>query len=213
MKNLKMGRAEGIPVNKFLTVYTSLPTDVEEEEEVETMLTTLASRHSLVLIDADFETPAKYFSASQEIYLVQSMDILTIQPLTAFLRDLKTKHLLNPESLRVVINKEVKVKGLNPKVLIGGMAYYNEPAMTFMTELFNKDRVKYCTIPFEVENYERYLETLVDCNVSTKGYTKIFMSNLKSLSNMVYPLLNKVNYSGVENSYDNGKTKKRFGKY
>ena len=213
MKNLKMGKASGIPVNKFLTVYTSLPTDVEDDEDVETMLTTLASKHSLVLIDADFDTPANYFAASQEIYLVQSMDILTIQPLTAFLRDLKSKHLLKPESLRVVINKEVKVKGLNPKVLIGGMAYYNEPAMTFMTELFDKDRIKYCTIPFEIENYERYLETIVECNVSTKGYTKIFMSNLKSLSNMVYPLLNKVNYSGIENSYDNGKGKKRFGKY
>ncbi len=213
MKKLKVGRAEGIPVNKSLTVYTSLPTNAEEDEDnVETILSTLASRHSLVLIDADFETPAKYFSASQEIYLVQSMDILTIQPLTAFLRDLKSKHLLNPESLRIVINKEVKVKGLNPKVLIGGMAYYNEPAMTFMTELFNKDRVKYCTIPFEVENYERYLETLVDCNVTTKGYTKIFMANLKSLSNMVYPLLNKVNYSVADNNYGkNEKGKKRFG--
>lgn len=208
MKKLAVGRAEGIPVNKFLTVYTSLPTNSEENEEnVENILSTLVSKHSLVLIDADFETPAKYFSESQEIYLVQSMDILTIQPLTAFLRDLKSKHLLNPDNLRIVINKEVKVKWLNPKVLIGGMAYYNEPAMTFMTELFNKDRIKYCTIPFEVENYERYLEALVDCNLSTKGYTKIFMANLKSLSNMVYPLLNKVNYSVADNNYEKGKRK------
>lgn len=211
MKNLKNGVAKGIPVNRTLTVYTSLPTNIEEaDEEIETILQTLASRHSLVIIDSDFETPAKYFKAAQEVYLVQSMDILTIQPLTAFLRELKSKNLLNPEKLRIVINKEVKVRSLSAKVLIGGMAYYNEPAMTFMTELFDKDKVKYCTIPFEIENYSRYLETLVECNVSTKGYTKVFMANLKALSNMVYPLLNKVNYGTTEYGKNN-KPRKRFG--
>lgn len=213
MPKLKNGIAQGIPVNRNLTVYTSLPTNVQEsEDDVEAVLQTLVSRHSLVLIDADFDTPAKYFSNSQEIYLVQSMDILTIQPLTAFLRDLKSKHLLSPEKLRVVINKELRVKSLSPKVLIGGMAYYNEPAMTFMTELFDKDKIKYCTIPFEVENYSRYLEALVDCNISSKGYTKLFMANLKSLSNMVYPLLNKVNYGVTDSNYGKrNKSKKRFG--
>ncbi len=211
MKKLNSGIAEGISVNKMLTVYTALPTNQNEENEnVNTVLSTLASRHSLVLIDADFDTPEEYFAESQEIYLVQSMDILTIQPLTAFLRDLKSKGVLNPEKLRVVINKEVRVKGLNAKVLIGGMAYYNEPAMTFMTELFNKDKVKYCTIPFEPENYERYLETLVDCEVSIKGYTKVFLANLKALSNMVYPLLNKTNYGSIDDSYSKN-NKKRFG--
>ena len=213
MRKLRSGVAQGIPTSRTLTVYTSLPTNSEEDnEDVETILQTLASRHSLVLIDADFETPSRYFAESQEIYLVQSMDILTIQPLTAFLRDLKSKNLLSPEKLRIVINKELRVKSLTPKVLIGGMAYYNEPAMTFMTELFDKDKVKYCTIPFEMENYSKYLETLVDCNVSTKGYTKVFMANLKALSNMVYPLLNKVNYGAVENSYGKeNKPKRKFG--
>ena len=212
-RKLRNGIAQGVPVNRTLTVYTSLPTNSEDaEDDIETILQTLASKHSLILIDADFETPSKYFSASQEIYLVQSMDILTIQPLTAFLRDLKSKGLLNPDNLRIVINKELKVRSLSPKVLIGGMAYYNDPAMTFMTELFNKDKIKYCTIPFEMENYARYLETLVDCNVSTKGYTKIFMANLKSLSNMVFPLLNKVNYGVASSNYGKeNKGKKRFG--
>ena len=213
MKKLRNGIAEGIPVNRNLTVYTSLPTNIEEDDDdIETILQTLATKHSVILIDADFETPSKYFALSTEIYLVQSMDILTIQPLTAFLRDLKSKGLLNPDNLRIVINKELKVRSLSPKVLIGGMAYYNDPAMTFMTELFNKDKIKYCTIPFEIENYAKYLETLVDCNVSTKGYTKIFMANLKSLSNMVYPLLNKVNYGAASSNYGKeNKGKKRFG--
>lgn len=72
------------------------------------------------------------------MYLVQSMDVLTIQPLTAYLRELKAKGILEPNKLRAVINKYTKVKGVTEKAIIGGMAFYNDPAMSFMTELFNR---------------------------------------------------------------------------
>ncbi len=51
-------------------------------------------------MDCDFETNFGYFKEAQEIYLVQSFDVLTIQPLTAFLRDLKAKNILNPEKIK-----------------------------------------------------------------------------------------------------------------
>lgn len=197
MSNLQNGIAQGIKVNNNLTVYTSLPTE-REDVNPGNILATLAKNYSLVLIDSDFETPISYFENSQEIYLVQSMDILTIQPLTAFLRDLKSKNILLPEKLRVVINKETRIRGLNPKVVIGGMAFYNAPAMTFMTELFNKDSVKYTTIPFDEQTYSRYLEALVNCKISLNGYDKNFMQALKGLANMVYPLLNN-KYRPVDN--------------
>ena len=57
---------------------------------------------------------------------------------------MKAKNVLRQEKLKIVINKEQKVKGLTDKVLIGGMAYYNDPGMAFMTELFNKDKIMYC---------------------------------------------------------------------
>ena len=117
------------------------------------------------------------------------MDILTIQPLTAFLRELKAKNILVQEKMRAVINKELRIKSLNSKVIIGGMSYYNDPAMSFMTELFNKDNIKYCTIPFDEQVYAKYLEGLVNCKVSLNGYSKTFMQALKQLGNMVYPLL------------------------
>lgn len=196
MSNLEKGIAQGIKVNNNLTVYTSLPAE-NEEVNPESILATLAKNYSLVLIDSDFDTPISYFANSQEIYLVQSMDILTIQPLTAFLRDLKSKNILAPEKLRVVINKETRIRGLNPKVIIGGMAFYNAPAMTFMTELFNKDSVKYATIPFDEQTYSRYLEALVNCKISLNGYDKNFMQALKGLANMVYPLLSN-KYRPVE---------------
>ena len=197
MANLENGIAQGIKVNNNLTVYTSLPAE-NEEVNPESVLATLIKNYSLVLIDTDFDTPISYFGNSQEIYLVQSMDILTIQPLTAFLRDLKSKNILLPEKLRIVINKETRIRGLNPKVIIGGMAFYNAPAMTFMTELFNKDNVKYTTIPFDEQTYSKYLESIVNCKISLNGYDKNFMQALKALANMVYPLLNN-KYRPVDN--------------
>lgn len=69
------------------------------------------------------------------------------------------------------------------------MAYYNDPAMSFMTELFNKDLVPYCTIPFEEQAYSRYLEGLINCKISLSGYSKNFMQAIGKLANMVYPLI------------------------
>ena len=199
MENLANGIPEGIKVNRSLTVYTSLPTEIPNEN-VEKILATLVKNYSLVLIDCDFDTDISYFKNSQEIYLVQSMDILTIQPLTAFLRELKAKDVLSQEKIRIVVNKQARVRTLNSKVIIGGMAFYNDPSMSFMTELFNKDNVRSCNIPFDEQVYSRYLEGLVNCNVSLNGYTKNFMTALKELGNMVYPLLNN-KYKPVE-SYE-----------
>ena len=199
MKNLSIGQASGIQVNRNLTVYTSVPTE-ENNENCGEILATLVKNYSLVLIDCDFDTDIAYFENSQEIYLVQSMDILTIQPLTAFLRDLKAKNVLSQDKIRIVINKEARIRTLTPKVIIGGMAYYNDPSMSFMTELFNKDNVRHCTIPFDEQVYSKYLEGLVNCNVSLNGYPKTFMMSLKELGNMVYPLLNN-KYKPVDN-YD-----------
>lgn len=197
---LREGIAEGIVVNKNLTVYTANPNDDDSFEEADLILKTLIQNYALVLIDCDFDTPWGYFDNSQELYLVQSMDILTIQPLTAFLRDLKSRNILKEEKIRVIINKEEKVRGLNEKVLVGGLAYYNDPSMSFMTELFDKNRVKTCTIPFNLQVYTRYLGTLVDCDLSLSGYPKQFLGYLKQLANMIYPLLSN-NTNNTRNSY------------
>ena len=189
INNLLQGTANGIQVNKNLTVYTSLPEETEGIENAGTILQTLLNKHSLVLIDCDFETPLEYFEKTQEIYLVQSFDILTIQPLTAFLRELKSKNILNESKLKVILNKAVKVRGINDKTIIGGMAYYNDPAMSFMTELFNKNTVRYITIPFNEEAYTKYLESVINCEISVKGYPKNIIQILNELANMVYPLV------------------------
>ena len=198
---LENGYAEGIKVNKNMTVYTALPSDGNTYENAEPILSTLVQNHSLILIDCDFETPPAYFAMCQEIYLVQSMDILTIQPLTAFLRELKFKGAWEPEKARVVINKETKVKGLSGKMIIAGMSRYNGPDMSVMTDLFNRDMVKACSIPFDEKVYAKYLETMATCKLSLSGYSKQFMQKMQILGEMVYPRLNsKKSYGPMSNS-------------
>ena len=198
IKKLRSGIKSGITVDKNLDVYTALPGDKVVLEDTDSIISTLVQNYSAILIDTDFNTPADYFGVSQEIYIVQTMDILTIQPMTAFLRDLKAKEILRPEKIRVIINKEMHVRGLTAKTIIGGLAFYNDPAMSFMTELFDKENVIYYTIPFEEEVCSKYLEGVMDCEISINGYPKNFNIKLKELANMVYPLINS-NYKAIGN--------------
>ena len=207
IKNLVNGQAEGIQVNKNLTVYTALPDDEDGIENAGLILETLLKKHSLILIDCDFETPITYFEKTQEIYLVQSYDILTIQPLTAFLRELKSKNVLDEGKLRIILNKALRLRGISDKTIIGGMAYYNDPAMSFMTELFDKNTIKYIVMPFNEEAYTRYLGNVINCEISTKGFPKDIAQVFTELSNVIYPVASGKNtYTppALNNNTNNG---------
>ncbi|MBP3801785.1 MAG: hypothetical protein J6I85_07190 [Clostridia bacterium] len=188
LNNLVQGQAKGVKANSNLTVYTSLPEDRENLNYVEKILEPIVRSHDLILIDCDYDTPYEYFHYAQEICLVQSLDILTIQPLTAFLRELKAHNVLDENKLKIILNKYVKVRGISDKTIIGGMSKYTDPAQSFMTSLFDiNNAVKNSmTIQFEQDIYTRYLESVIDCDVSIKGYSKTFMQKLKDLCNWVY---------------------------
>ena len=115
--NLINGIVEGIVVNKNLSVFTTLPNENDVINNYSEILETLIKNYSLILLDCDFETNFGYFKEAQEIYLVQSFDVLTIQPLTAFLRDLKAKNILNPEKLRIILNKSLRVRNVTDKLI------------------------------------------------------------------------------------------------
>ena len=68
-----------------------------------------------------------------------------------------------------------------------------------MTELFDKDNIMYCKIPFEVQNYMKYLDSMVNCELSLKGYTISLLKALNELAGMVYPLLNRTKYTPMGN--------------
>lgn len=202
IENLKNGVAKGIEVGKNLTVYTSLPDRNVEFNDYKDILMTLTQNYSLIIMDCDYDTNYAYFKFAQEIYLVQSYDILTIQPLTAFLRNLKSRNILEPGKLRIVLNKVLRVRSITDRIIIGGMSSYNDPSMSYMTELFDKDNIKYCTIPFDQETYSRYLDGLVNCEISIKGYPKNLLLSLEKLANMMYPLLNSDKPANKFNTYN-----------
>ncbi len=202
VENLTNGIADGIEVNKNLTVFTTLPDRSVDFNDYKNILTTLTKNYSLVIMDCDYETNYAYFNYAQEIYLVQSFDILTIQPLTAFLRNLKSRNILDSSKLRIVLNKVLRVRTITEKIIIGGMSSYNDPSMSYMTELFDKDNIKYCSIPFDQETYSRYLDGLVNCEISTKGYPKNIIASLEKLGNMMYPLLNNDRPANKFNAYN-----------
>ena len=204
--DLLNGIANGIRVNNKLTVYTTIPNQNEEKEKPYKIMETLLRNHSLVLIDCDFETPTPYFAKTQELYLVQSMDVLTIQPLTSFLRDLKVRNALEENKIRIILNKLLKVKGVTGKNIIGGMSNYNDPEMSFMTELFDRNLVRVSAqIPFDEDVYAKYLESLIECEIKVNGYPKEFKQKLNNLAETIYPLLPNKNGNIRNKKEKNGK--------
>ena len=193
INKLRNGVADGIKVNKNLTIYTTLPDEYVQLEDCGKILSTLLRNYDLILLDCDFTTPEQYFKQSQEIFLIQTMDVLTIQPLTAFLRNLKMKNMLEEDKIRIIINKEQKVRGLSTRAIIGGMAYYNDPSMSFMTELFDKDKVQHCVVPFDLQTSSKYLEGLVNCNITLKGYSRNIIESFKLIASMIYPKMSNNN--------------------
>ena len=187
---LEQNIVDGIEVSRNLTVFTSIPGKRIEINDVQAVIASLLRKYSLVLLDCDFDTPYDYFSIAQEIYLVQTMDILTIQPLTAFLRDLQTSNVLDTSKLKIIINKAMKVRGLSISAVIGGMSCYNDPEMSYMRKLFEKDKIPSLMIQFDEDVLSKYLSGMVDCLVTVNGYSKQFMSELRKLADMVYPLIN-----------------------
>lgn len=211
---LEQGIANGINVSRNLTVFTSIPGKKVEVNNIEAILSTLLNKYSLVILDCDFTTDYQYFNIAQEIYLVQSMDILTIQPLTAFLRDLETAYNGIQSKFKIVLNKAMKVRGLSEKAIVGGMSCYNDPEMSYMRDLFNRDRIQTITISFDEEALSKYLSGIVDCIVTTNGYSKQFMVELRRLADKVYPLVankykpdysknNKFESQEIENNFSN----------
>lgn len=54
--------------------------------------------------------------------------------------------------------------------LIGGMAFYNDPSMTYMQQIFEKNGVRYTTVSYNQQAYEKYIQD--GCKLSI--YNKLF---------------------------------------
>lgn len=187
LENLEKGNAGGIEITKTLSVFTSIPDNGKVYSDAENMYKTLLGEYDLILVDTDFNTNYGFFAGASEIFLVQSLDILTMQPFTRFLKNLKEEKILKDDNVKVVINKEIQLRGISRKVIVGGISTYNSPSMSYMTKIFDKDKVTVCSIPFDITVYQRYLENIVYCKYDISGYSKKFIEDLKILAGLVYP--------------------------
>lgn len=188
---LRNGIANGLVVERNLTVYTAMPTNPDKYQDAHNILSTLLQNHELILIDADFDTPVEYFRYSKDIFAVQSLDVLTIQPLTEFLRKLKKENIINDEKIKVIINKEIPVKGLAKKSIVQGLSSYNSPSMSTIEKLFDKDRVKVFSIGFNMNVYQKYMENIAYCKFEIIGYPQSTIEELKIIANNIYPFINR----------------------
>ena len=188
MRKLSEGIDTFIPAGKFLKIYTSVPGSVEENRKNykhKTLIETVKKNNNLILIDADFSTPFEYFEQASEIYVVQDLDILKLQETTMFLRELKNRK-VDMSKIKVIINKYVKTV-LTPKKIIEGLSYYNDPEMSFVDELLN-GKVIYSIVPYSLENYALYIESLYKNNISYKMYTQDFKNAIEELCMQIYPV-------------------------
>ena len=128
--------------------------------KVEKILETLLKKHQIVLIDTDFSTDFDYFSYSQQVYLIQTMNVLTIQQLTEFLSKLKSQNVIDDDKIRIILNKYMEIDGITIKQLIGGLAFYNDPSMSYMQQIFEKNGARYTTLSYNQHAYERYLQDI-----------------------------------------------------
>ena len=190
-EKLKSGIADGIKVNKNLTVYTSLPNSDEEIENKDMSMNTLLNNYSLILLDCDFDTNLEYFNISQEIYFVQSLDILTIQTLTGFIKKLQMNKIEYEDKMKIVINKYVNVSSINEKAIVAAISVYNSPDTTYQLDLFDRNKVEYFLVPFEEKNYCKYLDEIIRCKLSIRGYSKNLLNSLNKLAKSVYPINGK----------------------
>ena len=179
---LEKGIAEGVQINKNLSVYTGLPTNDTNKLNSRAVIDTLKKNHTLILLDCDFETNLEYYTYSNQIFTVQSLDVLTMQPLTIHLKKLKELGIISDSKISIILNKEVPVKGLTKKLMIGGLSMYNSPNMEERVQLFNKDNVKVYSVPFDIQAYQKYLENIVHCKFEITGYPKKFITELQLIA-------------------------------
>ena len=188
IKNLNEGRNTPLPAdkNKNLLVYTSLPGLGENRKNYKhkTIIDTIKRTCNLLIIDCDFTTPIEYFEQASEIYIVQDMDLIKLQETTAFLREFKNRN-IDWSKLNVIINKYVKSSFTPKKIVEVGLAYYNDPQMTY-TEEFETIK-SYITIPFTLEDYARYTEDVAKDKIIYKNYSIQLRSAIDQICKKIYP--------------------------
>ena len=207
MKYASNGLNEPLVYGK-LSIYTGIPGEDRKQYNAANVMETAMNNNSVVLIDCDFSTPIDYYRLAQEIYVVQDMDVLNVNLITIFLRELKTRG-IPMNKIRVIINKHVKC-ALTAKDILDGIATYTSPDLKMFDDLFTASEMTYHILPFEQENYVKYVEMMYKYSNLFNQFTRDFKENLDEIVNSIYPIGITKYTNG--NTYNKSKPKSRvFG--
>ncbi len=193
-------------VYEKLSIYTGMPGEDRKSYNANVAIDTVLQNNNVVLIDTDFSTPADYFRLCQEIYVVQDMDILNINQLTMFLRNLKSRG-IPMNKIKVIINKHVKCT-LTAKDILDGIATYTSYDLKMYDELFNSSNIPYYILPLDIENYKKYVEMVYKYSNKFATFTEDFKESLANIINSIYPVSNVSSSTTRSNSKKSGLFKK-----
>ncbi len=179
-----------------LSVYTGVPGEDRKQYNATNVVQTAMQNNSVVLIDCDFSTPVDYYRLAQDIYVIQDMDVLNVNQITMFLKEIKTRG-IPMNKVKIVINKHVKC-ALTSKDLIDGIATYSSLDMNMVDPepLFDTSGLQYFILPFDQENYTKYIEMLFKSSNAFSTFTREFKIALEQITNAIYPI-------GISNVQDN----------
>ena len=177
-----------------LSIYTSMPGEDRKQYNATRLIETVSQHNNVVFVDCDFSTPADYYRLAQEIYVVQDMDILNINQITMFLRELKTRG-IPMSKVKIIINKHVRC-ALTSTDIVDGIATYTSPDLRMYDELFPASEMQFFILPFDQENYAKYVEMMYKYTNTLSTFTKDFRDHLEIIANSIYPIGNSKTSKG-----------------
>ena len=187
LKYASSGLDEPLVYDK-LRIYTAMPGEDRKMYNASKVIETVMKENKIVLTDADFTTPIEYFKLCNEIYLVQDMDVLNIGQTTLFLRELKMKN-VSFDKIKLIINKHVKC-ALTSKDIIDGISTYSSYDLKMYEQLFSSSKLPYYIMPFNEDNYRKYVEMIYKYTNTFNSFTDEFKNSLNKILNSIYPMAN-----------------------
>ena len=88
------------------------------------------------------------------------------------------------KKIKIIINKYVKTS-LTPKNIMQALSYYSDPAMSFVDELL-PSRVDYSIIPYNLNNYAKYVDCVCHGVINYKGYSADFLQAISEIAAIIY---------------------------
>ena len=109
--------------------------------------------------------------------------------------------------IRVIINKHINCS-LTAKDILDGIATYTSYDLKMFDELFNSNSIPYYILPFDSENYKKYVEMIFKYQNKFNSFTQDFREALGKIINSIYPVGNVT----TTTTYSTNKKSKIFGK-